>query len=157
MDLVPNITTIEDILKKYIYIDENNNEKKLDQSQIKKLLNLKKQDGSSMLDMDLPYFIIDLLGLISEMGFDQALKYYREKKTEREKEIILDSAPFANAKKTNYLDLVASLIEDKIEGIYACKKCGSKNTSTISKQTRSADEPETEYTTCKDCGHRQRE
>jgi DNA-directed RNA polymerase subunit M/transcription elongation factor TFIIS len=157
MDSIPNINTVSEILKNYIYIDQNNKEKKLDQTQIKKLLNLKKQDGSDMLDVDLPYFSIDLLGLISEIGFDDALKYYKENKSEDERTIIFGSDPFSNAKRVNYIDLVSSLIEEKVEGIYKCKKCGSWNTITKTIQTRRADEPATEFTTCKECGNKQRE
>ena len=157
MDSIPNINTLEDILKNYTYIDKNDKEKKLDQTQIKKLLNLKKKDGSNMLDLDIPYFLIDLLGLISEMGFEESLTYYKDKRADKERDIVFDSTPFANAKRINYIDLVSSLIEEKVEGIYKCKKCGSWNTTTKSIQTRSADEPATEYTTCKECGNKQRE
>lgn len=157
MDSIPNINTLDNILKNYTYIDKDDKEKKLDQSQIKKLLNLKKKDGSDMLDIDLSYFLIDLLGLITELGFEEALKYYKDKKADKEREIIFDSMPFANAKRINYIDLVSSLIEEKVEGIYKCKKCGSWNTITKTIQTRRADEAATEFTNCKDCGNKQRE
>lgn len=42
-------------------------------------------------------------------------------------------------------------LDDEYEGIFKCKKCGSKKTTYYQLQTRSADEPMTTYVTCKDC------
>lgn len=39
------------------------------------------------------------------------------------------------------------------EGVSECKKCGSKKTWSIQKQTRSSDEPMTTFTRCVQCGH----
>lgn len=39
------------------------------------------------------------------------------------------------------------------EGVSECKKCGSKKTWSIQKQTRSSDEPMTTFTRCVKCGH----
>ena len=36
-------------------------------------------------------------------------------------------------------------------GFFTCKKCGSKNTTYFQMQTRGADEPMTNFITCKDC------
>ena len=44
--------------------------------------------------------------------------------------------------------------EDIEEGILECKKCGSKKTTFYSLQTRSADEPMTNFITCVDCKNR---
>jgi hypothetical protein len=40
------------------------------------------------------------------------------------------------------------------DGIYTCNKCKSKKTHYVCLQTRSADEPMTEYVTCLKCGQR---
>ena len=40
------------------------------------------------------------------------------------------------------------------EGIFMCGKCGSKKTTYYSLQTRSADEPMTNFITCCECKHR---
>ena len=42
-------------------------------------------------------------------------------------------------------------LDEEYEGIFKCKKCGSKKTTYYQLQTRSADEPMTTYVTCKDC------
>jgi len=39
------------------------------------------------------------------------------------------------------------------EGMYACKKCKRRKVTMHLQQTRSADEPMTEFYTCIDCGH----
>lgn len=39
------------------------------------------------------------------------------------------------------------------EGVSECKKCGSKKTWSVQKQTRSSDEPMTTFTRCVSCGH----
>lgn len=41
-----------------------------------------------------------------------------------------------------------------VEGIFQCKKCGSKRTTYYSLQTRSSDEPMTNFITCVDCLNR---
>lgn len=38
------------------------------------------------------------------------------------------------------------------EGIYQCSKCGSRQTSVVKAQTRSADEGMTDFVTCHNCG-----
>lgn len=40
------------------------------------------------------------------------------------------------------------------DGLFTCPKCDSKKTEFYSLQTRSADEPMTNYVTCLDCGHK---
>lgn len=41
--------------------------------------------------------------------------------------------------------------EDQYEGLLKCEQCGSMNTRYVTVQTRSADEPETVFASCKDC------
>ena len=44
--------------------------------------------------------------------------------------------------------------EENTSGMYTCRKCKSNCTSFFSLQTRSADEPMTNYITCKKCGNK---
>lgn len=44
--------------------------------------------------------------------------------------------------------------ENKGNGLFKCRKCGSKNTTYTSYQTRSADEPMTNFHFCMDCNNR---
>ena len=44
--------------------------------------------------------------------------------------------------------------EDSNTGLFKCMKCKTHNTTYYSLQTRSADEPMTNFITCKNCGNR---
>jgi hypothetical protein len=44
--------------------------------------------------------------------------------------------------------------DSEYEGVFKCRKCGSKKTDYYQLQTRSADEPMTTYVTCNGCGNR---
>tara|TARA_B100001996_G_C18572763_1_gene559083 strand:+ start:234 stop:668 length:435 start_codon:yes stop_codon:yes gene_type:complete len=48
------------------------------------------------------------------------------------------------------------LYQDVEEGLFVCNKCGSKKTTYYSLQTRSADEPMTNFITCVSCKNRWR-
>uniref|UniRef100_A0A6C0F660 TFIIS-type domain-containing protein n=1 Tax=viral metagenome TaxID=1070528 RepID=A0A6C0F660_9ZZZZ len=64
---------------------------------------------------------------------------------------------FLKESDINHLDNDEKLIEtseDVADGIFQCRKCGSKKTTYYSLQTRSADEPMTNFITCVDCGNR---
>ena len=43
---------------------------------------------------------------------------------------------------------------EAMTNLYKCRKCGSRSTSFYEVQTRSADEPMTQFITCLDCGTR---
>lgn len=45
-------------------------------------------------------------------------------------------------------------MDEEYEGIFKCRKCGSKKTTYYQLQTRSADEPMTTYVTCTQCENR---
>lgn len=49
---------------------------------------------------------------------------------------------------------VLDVEESVSDGIFQCRKCGSKKTTYYSLQTRSADEPMTNFITCVTCGNR---
>ena len=121
MDL-PNLQTIEDILKNYIYIDDGK-ESNLDDSQINKLLKLSNND-EPLLNLDDRFSLQDILGLISELGFDEAYKFFKNNRDIEPRMLIFDSKPFNYSKKTNYNDLIGDLIEGKVI-LYADNITGS--------------------------------
>jgi DNA-directed RNA polymerase subunit M/transcription elongation factor TFIIS len=59
--------------------------------------------------------------------------------------------------KTTEINMAARRTDWMIEnakatiGFFTCKKCKSKNTTYFQMQTRGADEPMTNFITCKDC------
>jgi hypothetical protein len=60
-------------------------------------------------------------------------------------------AIFKHKEKENKIEQ-AKANEDGYEGMFKCRKCGSKKTRYYQMQTRSADEPMTTYVTCTACG-----
>ena len=56
----------------------------------------------------------------------------------------------------NYNDIYDSNIQEEevSDGLFECRKCGSKKTTYYSLQTRSADEPMTNFITCTVCDNR---
>ena len=60
---------------------------------------------------------------------------------------------FQKKLKKEIINLRDSIDEENTEGLYTCRKCKSKCTSFFSLQTRSADEPMTNYISCKKCGY----
>lgn len=71
-------------------------------------------------------------------------------------DMILPEGPYAkalfdNIQKDLEIERNKAKLDEEYEGIFKCKKCGSKKTTYYQLQTRSADEPMTTYVTCKDC------
>ena len=56
--------------------------------------------------------------------------------------------------KTSHTTEIDISQDDVCEGIFQCRKCGSKKTTYYSLQTRSADEPMTNFITCVACKNR---
>ena len=59
-----------------------------------------------------------------------------------------DEQPIDSGKQALELDTAST------EGIFKCSKCKKRNTTYFSVQTRSADEPMTNFITCISCGNR---
>lgn len=53
--------------------------------------------------------------------------------------------------KVNKMRDAMKIVSSDNEGLYICRKCKSKNTTFVTLQTRSADEPMTIFITCQDC------
>lgn len=149
MNDFPQISTIKDILESYTY----NKNKKFTKDEINKLMKIK-NNKDELLTTNNPDLLIEILGLLETMSFDEFYKYLKDySKTYSENQLIFNSPAFNNARKMNYLDLMSDIL-DESSGIYICGKCGSNNTTTKLIQTRKADEAATEFNTCKNCGHK---
>ena len=156
MDEFPGIETVEDILKE-IKITENDEWRNLNQKEINKLINLKKKNGDNMIIVSDRTFLFDLIGLINQLGFNETITYLKSNNYSDSIEIIKKSPPFIRARRRKFLELTKDLrINNIVVGIYTCPKCKSKQVQTIQKQTRSSDEPMTEYNTCQNCGFKWR-
>lgn len=69
---------------------------------------------------------------------------------------ILPDGPYAKTlmehiQKDLEIERNKAKLDEEYEGIFKCRKCGSKKTTYYQLQTRSADEPMTTYVTCMDC------
>jgi DNA-directed RNA polymerase subunit M/transcription elongation factor TFIIS len=147
--LYPKIDTVADILKKCKF-----NFGVLNDTQIGKLLRLKFKEEELFTLRDRE-FLNDAVGLIDELGFDNALEYFKIKHNyDERKEIIKNSMPYNNAKRLYFLEVTEKIrqLNNTVDSIYDCAKCGSKKVKTVLKQTRRADEGITEFNTCLSCG-----
>ena len=101
--------------------------------------------------------IIEIIPLIEIDGFNNTVKFLEKNKEKSLIDIIKESSIYNVARKNYFLKLSAPLRDFSkiIDGIYKCPKCGSRKVITIQKQTRSADEPTTEFNTCV-CGYKWR-
>lgn len=82
------------------------------------------------------------------------LKYFKGTNNEIRKKIIYLNPLLNNLKVDNLIDLdILKNQNISQEGIYSCRKCGSKETISIEKQVRSADEPATVLVSCIHCKH----
>lgn len=73
-----------------------------------------------------------------------------------EADLLMPEGPYAKALAANIqreldIEKQKSKMDEEYEGIFKCKKCGSKKTTYYQLQTRSADEPMTTYVTCMEC------
>jgi transcription elongation factor S-II len=50
------------------------------------------------------------------------------------------------------INMESVLQEEVSDSVYKCSKCQSKNVTTLTKRVRSADEPDTDFNTCNNCG-----
>ena len=68
------------------------------------------------------------------------------------KEILTKSFASINIKDIHETEHIED--EEIADGLFTCRKCGSKKTTYYSLQTRSADEPMTNFITCTGCENR---
>jgi DNA-directed RNA polymerase subunit M/transcription elongation factor TFIIS len=141
MDL-PDIDNEEDILASLTFKDES----KLTKDEIKKIIKVFNTTSQDKL--------LELSGLLNKIGPKKTIKYLEDNKEKEFIDLIKNSSPFGESRRKYFLNMTASLrsLANMVEGIYKCARCGSKKVKTIQKQTRSSDEPTTEFNSCV-CGH----
>ena len=105
---LPNIKTVSDVLKDFIYIDNNGNKTNFSAAEQKKLLRLR-LNGEDMFSLQPENYLNDLLSLFSELDFDEAYKYLSTLDVNNKKETVFDSLPFSVVKKSNYINLISEL------------------------------------------------
>ena len=148
--LYPKIDTLEDVLDK---ITVKN--KYLIKSQKDKLLKIK-VNGNNLLSLKNRSFILDIIGLLNIIGFDEGFDYIKSfKNIENLEDILRKSPPFKEARLHYYLNLT-SLLRDKataVESMKECKRCKTRRVNVTPFSSRGADEAVTEKNFCQSCGY----
>lgn len=148
MSTFPKVDTVQSILKNVSY-----GENKLTDKQINTLLKLKYKDDLlfSLKDRN---FILEAIGLINTIGFDEAVIHFKKHAKESLRyNIIKDSEPFLPAKQRFFLETTKDIRTIKIESYVRCKRCKEFQVDTTTKQVRSGDEGETTFYRCRNCGY----
>lgn len=96
-----------------------------------------------------PYQFNEVYSLIRELGFNTALEYLELHPNYPD---LIFNSPLMSGPKINaeiYKQVARNKI--KLQKGEKCRRCGSENTISVGKQTRSLDEPTTVFTTCLTC------
>jgi DNA-directed RNA polymerase subunit M/transcription elongation factor TFIIS len=132
---------------------------KLTNEQITTLLNVRKESGLPVLNLDSEEdkdisFIFETIGIVNDYGFAPGLDFVKSYANSVSEKSILDTFIFEVQKKKFKDDTVKMRTKIKINnsGIYKCIKCGSKETSYVAKQLRSGDEGMDYLVACNACG-----
>jgi DNA-directed RNA polymerase subunit M/transcription elongation factor TFIIS len=107
----------------------------------------------------------EILALLYKVGFDHVMNLIRgnnafsemKEKKSIEYGIIFGNELMKESQERKIEDLEIFRKGDiMVEGAFDCPVCKSRNTSTIQRQVRSADEPMTSFNTCKACTNKWR-
>jgi len=152
METLPKIATVKDILKNISYKDE-----KLDQKQIEQLMKLNLGE-EKMFSLKERNFILEAVGLINSLGFEESLKFLKTQQKEKDRDKVLKSFPtFDKARMRLFLETTKNLREVKVESYISCKRCKLNQVISWSKQTRRGDEGVTVFFRCLACQYSWRE
>lgn len=104
-------------------------------------------------DPDFNELLMTVVALIKTQGIEATLAYLRSQPGATARDLIFNSALLENARMKERIDL--DIFRNKVKGtagVFQCPRCGSRETVSAEKQTRSADEPMTIKITCIACG-----
>ena len=148
MSTFPNVDTVKSILKNCKI-----GEKNLSEKEINMLLKLK-FDGDQMLSLKDRNFIIEIIGMINNYGFNKTYDYLKSKQKEKIRyNIVKKSEAFKQARRRFFLEATKTLRTVKIDSYLSCPKCKLYQVNSITEQKRSGDEGATTTNTCTNCGH----
>lgn len=125
----------------------------LDAEQIKKLTSLKFSDGEPVLSLENRPFVYEIASLLLKTDWDTVYSFLQSKQ-ENLKTAIIMSFPTMKDTETKFLNNI-NIYKNTIEVTAGekCKKCGSIETISVEKQTRSQDEAASIRITCLQCRH----
>jgi DNA-directed RNA polymerase subunit M/transcription elongation factor TFIIS len=149
MSELPKIKTVQEILEKLKIGDVTLNAK-----QVEKLLKLK-FNREQLFSLKNKSFILEAIGLMNEIGFEESLNFFKSQKSEKEVSSIIKNFPtFNEAKHRMFIETTQYLVTTKVKSYITCLRCKQNDVSTISKQVRRADEGLTDFHTCQSCGYK---
>lgn len=109
------------------------------------------------IDKDWDNYLFKHVYIMKSMTLIKNMQLYPEKVNEmiQQKESKrLGSLSFLDFQNDESEENKETVVEESDSGLFKCMKCKSNNTTYYSLQTRSADEPMTNFITCKNCGNR---
>lgn len=127
----------------------------LEPKQIAKLKELRYPNGDVVFDFERIETVIDVLGLIHALGYNEALEYIAAAQNYDE---LRNNSPMMEPAREKFL-LDLSIMTDKdegVEGLGICHKCQGTKLKFYQKQTRGSDEAMTTFVTCVKCGNKWR-
>jgi DNA-directed RNA polymerase subunit M/transcription elongation factor TFIIS len=119
------------------------------------LLSLRYPDGSSILDADRPggkSIIYTVFGIVVQFGLTLTVEYLQS--VANDTELVWESPALQDARYKIVID--AEILRNKekgIKGVGRCGRCGSTDLAFAEKQLRRADEPQTVFVRCIECGN----
>ena len=136
--------------------------KLLTPNQVNDLMSLQFSDGELMLTLEDRYFVYEVVNMVNSIGYDATYNFlsvdwiavFGPVYDIRDK-IILVNPLLEQAKMKQLMDL--EVLTGQIEvskGDVDCRRCGSEETISVSKQSRSSDEPMTIKVTCLQCRYK---
>ena len=148
MSTLPNVHTIEDVLGE-IDFGEKVEKKKID-SLLKLTIN-----GEQMFSLNSEEFLIEAIYFISSYGFDNSYKYFKSQQKMKDRRTVMRNCEyFKNSKRRVFLETTKDLRVEKVESYIKCPKCKGNEVDTESRQTRSADEAQTDFHSCRICNYK---
>ncbi|MNL13397.1 Transcription factor S-II (TFIIS) [compost metagenome] len=125
----------------------------LNDEQISALMNLSFGENNYMLSMSRRPLLYEIMNTLSKFGFDITYNYLSSTSFANANEVILRGPAMSKTGDMALFDLNNYRMKQiTSKGIHKCKSCGSKETISSEKQTRSADEPTTVKVECIHCG-----
>lgn len=132
----------------------------VDREQADVLAGLEFSNGEKILSLDTTWFIYEISWILQQLGYDATVKYLSVDwmKTFGEhnirKKMLFENPLLESSKEKMLADMTIYQNQADAEMGEPCKRCGSENTVSIGKQTRSADEAETIKVHCGSCGYK---
>ncbi len=158
---IPKIKT-DDLNSILSSLTNSEGSKLLSPNQVNDLMSLQFSDGELMLTLEDRYFVYEVVNMVNSLGYEPTYNFlsvdwiavFGPVYDIRDK-IILVNPLLEQAKMKQLMDL--EVLTGQIEvskGAVDCRRCGSEETISVSKQVRSADEGMTIKVTCLQCRYK---